>query len=54
MDVVYGNVTLGTNFLKFISVFSDQQLFPDEDYVGIISLKRSVFRMFFRKKDKSN
>lgn len=53
MDVVYGDVTLGTNFLEFINVFSDQQLFPDEDYVGIISLKEVFSERFSKEKTKA-
>jgi len=53
MDVVYGDVTLGTNFLEFINVFSDQQLFPDEDYVGIISLKEVFSERFSEEKTKA-
>jgi len=46
MDVVYGDVTLGTNFLEFVNVFPNQQLFPDEDYVGIISLEEVFSERF--------
>ncbi|UCF12112.1 MAG: glycosyltransferase family 1 protein [Thermoplasmatales archaeon] len=53
MDVVYGDVTLGTNFLEFINVFSDQQLFPNEDYVGIISLKEVFSERFSKEKAKA-
>ena len=53
MDVVYGDVTLGTNFLEFINIFSDQQLFPDEDYVGIISLKEVFSERFSKEKTKA-
>ncbi len=53
MDVVYGDVTLGTNFLEFINVFSNQQLFPDEDYVGIISLKEVFSERFSKEKTKA-
>jgi hypothetical protein len=38
-DVTDGDVTLGTNFLEFINVFPNQQMYPDRDYVGIISLE---------------
>jgi len=46
MDVVYGDVTLGTNFLEFVNVFPNQQLFSDEDYVGIISLEEVFSERF--------
>jgi len=52
MDVVYGDVTLGTNFLEFINVFPNQQLFPDEDYVGIISLEEVFSERFSEEKAK--
>ena len=38
-ELTNGDVTLGTNFLEFINIFPNQQLFPDEDYIGIISLE---------------
>jgi UDP:flavonoid glycosyltransferase YjiC (YdhE family) len=50
VEVVYGDITLGTNFLEFINVFPDQQMFPDEDYVGIISLKE-IFSDLFSKNE---
>ena len=50
VEVVYGDITLGTNFLEFINVFPDQQMFPDEDYVGIISLKE-IFSDRFSKNE---
>ena len=53
MDVVYGDVTLGTNFLEFINVFPNQQLFPDENYVGIISLEEVFSERFSEEKAKA-
>ena len=53
MDVVYGDVTLGTNFLEFINVFPNQQLFPDENYVGIISLEELFSERFSEEKTKA-
>ena len=53
MDVVYGDVTLRTNFLEFINVFSDQQLFPDEEYIGIISLKEVFSERFSEERTKA-
>jgi len=53
MDVVYGDVTLGTNFLEFINVFPNQQLFPDENYVGIISLEEVFSDRFSEEKAKT-
>jgi len=37
--VTDGDVTLGTNFLEFLNVFPNQQMYPEKDYVGIISLE---------------
>jgi len=53
MDVVYGDVTLGTNFLEFINVFPNQQLFQDENYVGIISLEEVFSERFSEEKAKA-
>ena len=39
VDIVDGDVTLGTNFLEFINIFPGQQIYPRENYVGIISLE---------------
>jgi UDP:flavonoid glycosyltransferase YjiC (YdhE family) len=36
-DLFYGDITLLTSFPEFINVFPNQQHFPSEDYVGIIS-----------------
>ena len=41
--VTDGDVTLGTNFLEFLNVFPNQQMYPKKDYVGIISLEE-LFR----------
>jgi len=53
VDIVYGDVTLGTNFLEFINVFPNQQIFPDEDYVGIISLEEVFSERFSEEKAKA-
>jgi len=53
VDVVHGDVTLGTNFLEFINVFPNQQLFPDEDYIGIISLEEVFSERFSEGKAKT-
>jgi len=50
MDAVYGDVTLATNFLEFINVFPNQQMFQDEDYVGIISLEELFTDQFSKEK----
>jgi hypothetical protein len=39
LDVVWGDLTLATNFLEFINIFPNQQMFPNENYIGIISLE---------------
>jgi hypothetical protein len=39
IEVVDGDVTLGTNYLEFINIFPNQQLYPTKDYVGIISME---------------
>jgi len=46
MSVLYGDVTLATQFLEFINVFPNQQQFPTEDYVGIILLEELFDNVF--------
>jgi hypothetical protein len=46
MDVDHGDVTLATQFLEFINVFPKQQIFPNEDYVGIISIEELFVDQF--------
>jgi len=46
MEIFYGDVTLVTNFLEFINVFPNQQIFPTKDYVGIISLEELFVNQF--------
>ena len=46
MEIFYGDVTLVTNFLEFINVFPNQQIFPTENYVGIISLEELFINQF--------
>jgi UDP:flavonoid glycosyltransferase YjiC (YdhE family) len=46
LDLYYGDITLITNFLEFISIFPNQQQFPAEDYIGII-LPEELFRNNF-------
>ncbi len=53
INVFYGDVTLATNFLEFINIFPNQQLFPDEDYVGIISLEEAFSDQFSEKESKA-
>jgi len=52
ISVFYGDTTLATNFLEFINIFPDQQLFSNEDYVGIISLEEVFSDQFSEKKSK--
>ncbi len=52
MDIIFGDITLGTNFLEFINVFPNQQIFPDKDYVGIISLEELFSDRFSEEKTK--
>jgi UDP:flavonoid glycosyltransferase YjiC (YdhE family) len=53
MDIVYGDFTLGTNFLEFINVFPHQQLLPEKDYIGIISVDKIISKRFPKEKTKS-
>jgi UDP-N-acetylglucosamine:LPS N-acetylglucosamine transferase len=50
MDVVWGDLTLATNFLEFINIFPNQQMFPKENYIGIITLEE-LFTDRFSKED---
>jgi UDP:flavonoid glycosyltransferase YjiC (YdhE family) len=50
-EVMFGNVTLATNFLEFVNIFPNQQRHPAEDYVGIILLEK-LFKDMFPTKDK--
>jgi len=50
LDIIYGDVNIGTNFLEFINVFPNQQVFPKKNYVGIISLNELFKDRFSIKK----
>ncbi len=52
ISVYYGDVTLSTNFLEFINILPKQQIFPDKDYVGIISLEELFSDIFSDKQSK--
>jgi len=52
VSIFYGDTTLATNFLEFINIFPGQQSFPDEDYIGIISLEEVFSGQFSEKKSK--
>ncbi|MCK4365169.1 MAG: hypothetical protein KAW45_03905 [Thermoplasmatales archaeon] len=45
-DLLYGDITLATNFLEFIDIFPNQQEFPSEDYIGIIVLEELFEKNF--------
>jgi hypothetical protein len=53
VDLVYGDFTIATNFLEFIDVFPNQQIFPEENYVGIISLEK-IFKNRFSREEKES
>lgn len=53
VEIVYGDITLGTNFLEFINVLPNQQIFPDKDYVGIISIEKIFKDRFSKEKAKA-
>jgi len=53
IEVDYGDATLATQFREFINVFPNQQIFPSEDYVGIISLEELFIDQFSEKKSKA-
>jgi UDP:flavonoid glycosyltransferase YjiC (YdhE family) len=50
IDIVYGDFNIATNFLDFINVFPNQQIFADKDYVGIISLEKIFENQFSKNK----
>ena len=39
MDLVRGDYNLGINFLEFLNIFPNQQIYSDKDYVGISSFE---------------
>ena len=53
MDLYYGDITLITNFLEFISIFPNQQQFPAEDYIGIILLEEMFKNNFSEEQTKT-
>lgn len=52
-NMANGDVTLVTNFLKFINIFPHQQHFPAENYIGIILLEELFANNFPAKKAKA-
>jgi len=44
------DLTLSTDFLEFINIFPNQQLYPKEDYVGVILLEK-LFKDIFKKEN---
>lgn len=52
MDLVCGDVTLGTNFLEYINVLPNQQTLPDNDYIGIISLDDIFSKQYSKEENK--
>jgi len=50
IDVLWGDLTLATNFFEFINIFPNQQMLPKENYIGIITLEE-LFTDEFKKED---
>lgn len=52
MTADFGDITLATQFRDFINIFPNQQIFPTENYVGIISFEELLKDQFSKEEKK--